>query len=244
MNTYVAIVTYQRLPKLRNLVDNPYFWNGIDRCFILNQGGKTDETAVWLTDYKTKNPSKPLTIYHSWQNLRAIGGRQRLIDRMYNTIKPDDVIITLDDDVMVYSGMWAKRFTQHFKNSQVGAVGVQGYFVTPTWITPIFREWEGETFGNVDIVNGGWTAYRGSVFLGGCEYDQQYYPFWHCDSDFAMQVRQLGYEVWTIPNPGLAHEPHHRDIGPAFRQREEIFRKKWEGKGLLRFEQIKREQPA
>ena len=228
----VGILTFNRLKMLRSLIDNPLFWSGIDHLFVFSQAS-ADGTDEWLTEYQANHPDKPMTVWQSWQNRMAIGGRQRMIDRMIGWgLQADDAVIMLDDDMMCISPEWSQRLVQPLRDdTKVGAVGVQGYFVG-------FGE---EAFndaptGEVDVVNGGWTAYRGQVFLEGVEFDQQYYPFWHCDSDLAMQIREKGYKIISVGPVGLAHAAHHPKVTNLWEERRQIFVNKWQGKGLTRNE--------
>jgi glycosyltransferase involved in cell wall biosynthesis len=237
MRLLVGILTYNRLSKLRHLVDNPCFWEGIDHLFVYSQASE-DGTDEWLAEYQAQHPDRAMTVWSSWQNLMAIGGRQRLLDKIINWgLTDEDILIMLDDDMMPISPGWAKRLAQPLiEDETVGAAGVQGFQVT--WGPGLFLF---DEVGETDIVNGGWTAYRGKVFLEGVEFDQRYMPFWHCDSDLAMQIRERGYRVIKVGNVGLAHAPHHHKVDDLWREKRRLFIDKWRGKGLTR---VEKEQPS
>jgi glycosyltransferase involved in cell wall biosynthesis len=232
-------LTYNRLKKLRHLIDNPFFWNGVERLYVFSQASQ-DGTDEWLMQYIKDHPEKPVTFWNSWQNRMAIGGRQRMIDRLiYDDLQPDDIVIMLDDDMMCIAPDWLDRLTEPLRNDKtVGASGVQGYFLR--WGDGIFGI---APQGECDVINGGWSAYRGEVFLKGVEIDQQYYPFWHADSDMAMQVRKLGYRIVSVGNIGLAHEPHHHERDALWWERRKTFMDKWYGKGYTLAEKQVQEKP-
>ncbi|HLB31177.1 MAG TPA: glycosyltransferase family A protein [Gammaproteobacteria bacterium] len=235
---YVCILTHNRLNKLRHLIDNPFFWRGFDECVVLAQGCD-DGTNEWLSQYATAHPDKQMILWQSWQNLRAIGGRQRMVDRMLHWLDTDDIVIMLDDDMLPISPEWARRLCQPILDDpEIGASGVGGHDIT--WGPQLIHEVEP---GWCDVVNGGWTAYRASLFLEGVEFDQAYLPFWHCDIDLAMQIRQKGYKIWCTGRVGLAHEAHHWDMDEHYAARCKMFKDKWMGKGLTQIEQILRIMP-
>jgi glycosyltransferase involved in cell wall biosynthesis len=229
---YVCLLTHNRLQKLRHLIDNPHFWHGFDRLFILSQASE-DGTDEWLRKYQQGNRDKPLTVWTSWQNRMAIGGRQRMIDRMIGYgLQANDVVVMLDDDMMPISPYWCDRLVSPLHMPMVGAAGVEGFnvhFDKRGLFMP-------SPPGQVDVCNGGWTAYRGAVFLDGMEIDQDYYPFWHADSDMCMQILAQGRKVMKVGRVGLAHAAHHRAITPLWEERRDMFIGKWRGKGLTKRE--------
>jgi glycosyltransferase involved in cell wall biosynthesis len=226
--TYVLILTYNRLRMLRRLIDNPMFWSPqIDQVIVRSQAC-ADGTDQWLREYAAAHPERPIELQFADQNRMAIGGRNDMFETLVGRLERDDIFVTLDDDMIPISPHWLEKLTSPLReNPEVGAAGIEGFWTT--FGPGIFMH---APEGEVDIINGGWSAYRGAVLLDGCRYDEQYLPFWHADSDFAMQVLEKGWKLVKVGRIGLAHSPHHRKVDELWQSRRDIFLGKWRGKGI------------
>lgn len=226
--TYVLVLTYNRLRMIRRLLDNPMFWSpGIDQVIVRSQACE-DGTDEWLREYAAAHPERPIELQFSSENRMAIGGRNDMFESLVSRLERDDIFVTLDDDMIPISPRWLDKLTAPLReNAEVGAAGVEGFITT--FGPGIFMH---APEGEVDVINGGWSAYRGAVLLDGCRYDEQYMPFWHADSDFAMQVLEKGWKTIKVGRIGLAHSPHHRKVDELWKSRREIFLGKWKGRGL------------
>lgn len=162
--------------------------------------------------------------------LGVAGGRQWLLDRL----KAASYIMFLDDDVKVLDPDWFDPLLRALhRHPTVGIVGPGGAFVRMDW-----SGFVSGAPGRVDVVAGYCQLFRAELALQlGCRLEQGYNPFWHEDSDFCLQARALGWEVFCAP-AGLIHKPSHSgDSAGAERRNFELFRQRWKGKGLVRAEE-------
>lgn len=223
----VCVLVHNRKEKVQKCLDSVYRGMSGAELHILDQNS-TDGTREWLIDWASSKTDVTLTL--SNQNLMAIGGRQRQVDMLRYRIKPASVIVFLDSDVYAVNyGHWLSLLKDAAKVH--GIAGVYGRNLFPEFGG--FYEAE-KIPGFVDVVSGGMTAVRGDVFLAGCEFDQAYLPFWHCDSDFCLQARAKDFEVYCVGEyAGLKHDPEHKKTDDLYYDNLNRLRNKWRGQGLI-----------
>lgn len=107
----------------------------------------------------------------------------------------------LDDDAYIISDTWLEQLLAYFKDTNVGIVGQTGYFVSPKTGWGNFME---APPGRSDVVQGYCqlfpTQLRDKISL-----DTGYGMFWHEDSDWCLQIKELGYAVITSGDVGIVH---------------------------------------
>ena len=233
----VCILTHNRIDKVKVCLESIY--PGLrGELHILDQNS-TDGTREWLQGWSQRKSNVHLTL--SFQNLMAIGGRQRQVDMLRHRIGPQSIVVFLDSDVIAENqGLWLTHLKQWA--SVHGIAGVYGRNIFPQFGG--FAEPD-RVPGPCDVVSGGMTAVRGDVFLSGVEFDQAYLPFWHCDSDFCLSARAKGFKVYCVGNyAGLRHEPEHKKTDDQYYNNLNRLRDKWMGKGLIQAERVAVEASA
>lgn len=228
---HICILTHNRLEKVQRCIESvmPTVRNGGLglRLNVLDQGS-TDGTKEWLQSYFSGEART--SFRSSWQNLRAIGGRQRQVDMLIGDgLLYSDVIVFLDSDVIVTDPRWLMQLTNPLMFSRVGISGAYGRNISKEWELEEPEKLPGE----VDVVGGGMTAIRAEVFLSGCEFDQAYLPFWHCDSDLCLQVKDRGWKVWCTGEIGLVHDAEHKTVDAQYLKNWARLREKWAGRVVL-----------
>jgi len=116
----------------------------------------------------------------------------------------------------------------------VGLCGPAGHWLTPgwTWYEPVPDGYVGE----VDTVSGYCQVFRRDVFDAGARMDMYYNPYWHEDTDIAMQIRAMNYRVMCTGDVGLHHIYSATGDDGRGHEKQAYLATKWQGKGLVRFE--------
>lgn len=188
---------------------------------------EVDHTIQKLVDSK-------MSYHRSHQNLGAIGGRLRISDMLLSEMLKQDVVFWIDDDVQAALPGWDELMAEAaLKYGIASQVCVD---VRPDWAD--FREPPDLEIqpGLYDVCGGGMTAMRGEYLVRGCEYNQDYLPFWHADADYCFQAKEKGAQVWGC-YAGLQHKFNHAGAHDFYWIRNFCkLRNRWKGKGLVKFE--------
>jgi len=189
--------------------------------------GSTDGTAEWLLIFAAQHDNVHVTLRAD--NTGVAGGRDMLFEQAQG-----DVIVSLDSDVEARRAGWLDRLLAPLDDPQVGLCGPGGHWITPGW------RWyepapEGYT-GDVDTVSGFCQVFRRDVLNQGVAMDLYFAPYWHEDSDLAMQIKALGYRVHCTGDVGLAHIYSGTGDDGRGHEKQAYLASKWRGMGLVKFE--------
>lgn len=197
----------------------------IGHTFLVMDNGSTKD----MPDYQLPN-----ILYSGYsQNRGVAGGRNGLID--WALARSDhDVFVFLDSDIEVIDPSWIARLIKPLEQENIGVCGVSGSYIDWSQKHPFVPAPVGEC----DVVSGWCLAVKREVIdLAGVRMDESYGLFYEEDSDFCMQVRAAGWDVWCTGDVGLKHTPSNSGANLADRAATlSRFRDKWHGKALTRGE--------
>mgnify|MGYP000541270640 FL=1 len=192
-----------------------------------------DGTQEFVADLPLTLRSRlPVSVRLEAANLGVAVGRQLLANNA-----DGDVFLFLDSDVQITDGGWLEQLLAPFEDDKVGVVGTAGSMVA--WADSANQQHtmflpSGE--GKCDVVSGWCMAVRAGLFQH-IAFDSEYGMFFEEDSDLCLQVRACGYDVVQANILGIEHQPGNSGVEYANRsQTLERFRKKWQGKGVVKIE--------
>lgn len=165
-------------------------------------------------------------------NWGVAGGRNIQINIAVNSYY--DILIFVDSDVTVIDPNWIERLIKPLERENVGVCGPAGSYVDWNRQHPFVPAPVGEC----DVVSGWCMAVkRECLALTAIRMDEQYGLFYEEDSDFCMQIRFAGWDVWNTGDVGLKHTPSNSGANLADRaQTLARFAEKWRGKMLTKGE--------
>jgi len=193
--------------------------------FIILDNASADGTPEWLFAQQGER----VCVERSLENLGVAKGRN-MLSRMAH----GDILIFLDSDTIIEDEGWLATLTAPFEHENIGVVGCAGCLVR--WELPLLFTLSPRLPGLVDVVSGWCLAARREVFQGAA-FDEDYGLFHEEDSDFCMQARRHGYDVWGTGYIGVQHTPGNS--GSEYSAREKTlarFRLKWQERGYIQAE--------
>ena len=144
------------------------------------------------------------------------------------TIKPNNFIAFIDDDVLV-NPLWDRAMLSYFADPKVGAVGPGGSFIKPDWndFTPQLLNIKATPGIEVDELTGYIWMMRAEL-LKATRYDTDKF-FWFEEVDLQFPIKQAGYKIVCCGNVA-AHfcnrDPRSTDWTERNRNID-IVRRKW-----------------
>lgn len=240
-NLSVLILTRNRLPMMRRLLNSVLFWHGLGwwqsqwtpsvgntvrtaRVVVLDQAS-SDGTGGYVTElaeYRRSEGMIPINLVTSERNLGCAGGRNALIAHAKLEM-PDDIAVFLDDDIVPTSHQWLERLIAPILSLEADISGVEGRSV----------DGQGRTHpatGQPEYVSGGWMAARNGIFMAGQRFDERFNPNYYEDVDFCIEAAERGARITSVGEIGLLHTPDHGTNetldGAASRKK---FVDKWQG---------------
>lgn len=187
---YICIVSHKRPHILKRCVDNLQPVTQRAQIWTLQQGLPADYAPI---DF---NAHERCIIAG---NLGCAGGRKYLLKQL--PLKPDDITIWLDDDLVATGDSWLDALIQPILNNEADITGVEGMELLPTYFTQ-------PCSGEPHYVSGGWCAISAQVFLAGVTFDVRFTPNYWEDVDLCFQARAKGFRIAKVDNLGLHHEAH------------------------------------
>lgn len=223
----IAILTYNRLDDVKRCLQSVADHTPDDVRVSVLDNGSTDGTILFVEQFAQARHNWTVSV--SIQNLGVGGGRNQQLVMLAH-----DDIVFLDSDTVIESDTWIERLEAALKPENVGVVGIAGSYVDFRLDHPFIPA----LVGQCDVVSGWCMAVKmEAVTLGSVSFDPAYGLFWEEDSDFCLQVRDAGWDVVCIPNPGVQHYPGKSGDGLSKRADNlQLFRDKWRGKGLVKLE--------
>lgn len=232
---YVGIITYNRADRLANLLGNEKFWaalKSVNGTVVFINPSSTDSTAVLLESIKKRN-----AVVRHTQDVNLVACRMRMTDLVFGLgLDVDDIFLFLDDDAIVEDEnvfMYIRKiFDEH---PEVGVAGQEAFFMDPG-LTRFVRA-DKMVPCPVDTVSGSVHAVRGMVILEGVEYNQDYQPCWHEDTDFNFQAKEHGWTIWGFPRDvGIHHDSHRKTPDTVYYRNMAFLQARWGNKGLTEVE--------
>lgn len=205
----VVINTYNRGNHLKRLIDSLSKQTYNDFEVIIVNGPSTDNTDDVIEKYKEvirveKCPIVNLCVSRNI-GIRASSG---------------DIVAFIDDDAVPASKYWIEDFVSYYTDETVGGVGgkvfkinneiefANGYI--DIWGHPYpnqqmesqYNDAKGEFF---NIIPGGNASFSRKVLeqVGGFD---EYYEYYHDESDLAVRVIKAGYKIIQHPQCAIYHE--------------------------------------
>jgi GT2 family glycosyltransferase len=227
----ILMLTHNRLDDVKRCFYHleATLWRREVKLMVLDNGS-TDGVADYLHELQRNNwMDHP---YITPINKGVAEGRAFLLRRLP---EPTEYVVFLDSDTAIVDPNWLDVLGSVLdKNENIGMVGPGGSFVLPDWsgFTAALPNAE------CDCVAGYCQMFRRSLLDLGVAMDTRYEKFWAEDSDFCMQIRDKGWDVYCQP-VGVMHYPSHSGYGqePGLHDAHiKLFRETWQGKGLTRAE--------
>jgi glycosyltransferase involved in cell wall biosynthesis len=230
---YILILTHNRLAEVQRCFESlvPTLARPDVRC-VVHDNKSTDGTREWV--FNELGLKKKVTPILCESNLGVALGRSQLLnDARHFGMKPDDLVVFLDSDTVIVDDNWRDVLAKAIEPENVGLVGPGGSYVLPG-----FTGFTAGAPGEVDVVAGYCQMFKAELLNMGVHIDTAYEKFWTEDSDFAMQIRDAGYDVLCVP-VGVQHFPAHSGYGQDMTLHDKhiaMFRERWQGKGLTKAE--------
>ncbi len=227
----ILILTHDRLELVQRCFDSLAITLARpDVACIVLDNGSTDGTAEWLQQ-QCGMDNTDIELILSPDNLGVAGGRSELL-RHTNMTRERTVF--LDSDVVIVDDSWLDILDNALEPENIGCVGPGGSFVLPDWsqFTACIPGLE------CDVIAGYCQMFKTKVLKAGVRLDLDFGIYWTEDSDFCMQIRAAGFDVWCIPT-GIVHTPGLSGSAANDVQLQKnltLFRDKWQGKGIARCE--------
>jgi len=228
----IVMLTYNRvgltidcLYSYLKYLDNDY----IEEFIILDNN--SDETLVHYLKYFESLHSKIKVIY-SKENLGVCGGRTILFDKAKG-----DIIASIDSDAKLISEDFFEKCIHLLYSEEIGIVGVSGAFLEETLTLNLQSDTNDNDIHSfkVDHVAGCCQVFRKDLELLGVKLDSFYGKFWVEDTDFCLQVLELGKVNWRIPQIGLLEHKwggsgSHKELTSLLEKNWNYFKDKWSSK--------------
>lgn len=194
---------------------------------VLHNGGE-EPLGLWWLKVAQQYPQVRVVLQDN--NLGVAGGRQKLLG-----LARGEYLVILDNDVEAVRAGWLDRLLWPLDHVEgVGLCGPGGNWITPGW------EWYDPVYpgyvGYVDTVAGYCQAFKRDVLWQGVALDQAFNPYWHEDTDMAMQIAALGQTVWCTGDIGIRHIFAGTGDDGRGQDKQRYLASKWAGRGLARFE--------
>ncbi len=200
MRYSVVVLTFgDRLPSLQRCLEkieagartSPLDFEVI----VVNNG--SEDIRRWLKDWKTGG------IPHRRPVVRV--ENEGVCARNYGLeVARGDYIIQVDDDVLVTPG-FDEVLLAPYQNPEVGATGPHGFYQDSTWGILIDDRRRPRPGQFCDLLMGYcWSWRREPRF----NYDWDFSPFWHEESDLQLAIRSAGYRLACTP-PVATHRTLH-----------------------------------
>lgn len=189
--------------------------------------GSTDGTAQWLLSFAAKHDNVHVTLRAD--NTGVAGGRDILFKQALG-----EIIVSMDSDVEACRAGWLDQLITPLMVPDVGLCGPGGHWLTEgwKWYEQVSEDYRGE----VDTVSGYCQVFRREVLDQGVEMDLTFNPYWHEDTDLAMQIQVLGYRVMCTGDVGLRHIYAGSGDDGRGHEKQAYLASKWQGLGLVRCE--------
>ena len=246
---YILIQSFNRLEKLKRLLDNPLFIQdarGEGAVVVINAQGCTDGTNEYVRTFAQGDIHLKTDVWISWQNPGVVGGRCRLLDYVLARLHRHDILVYLDDDVEVAARGWLEALIRPIRDdSKIAITGAFGVLVQPGWSD--YVQGVPALPCRVDVVSQSHTADAAHLFLDGVEFDLGLGFVWHEDTVLCMEAHARGYEVFYVGTPesiGLKHDPHRKDrdaYDGLYWKNWERIKERYAFRGLVMFERALRE---
>ena len=205
---YLCIISHKRPHILKRCVDSLQPVAQRVQIWTLQQGLPSDSPFIEFNAHERRIITG---------NLGCAGGRKYLLKQL--CLKPDDITVWLDDDIVASGEAWLDALTQPLIDGSADITGVEGMEVLPTLYTqPTDRA--------PHYVSGGWCAISAKVFLAGVTFDVRFTPNYWEDVDLCFQARSKGFRIVSVKNCGLHHQAHPGDM-EAFEHSRQHFMMKY-----------------
>jgi glycosyltransferase involved in cell wall biosynthesis len=204
-----------------------------DVSLSILDNASSDGTAEWLLEVVANLNIPNLRLVLSCENLGVSGGRDFLLRN-----STGDILIFADSDIVVTDGEWLNRLCEPLGRPTVGISGPGGHNITiyPNGAWRWFVEKDTPEPGEVDVVSGYLQAFRRDVVSRGAYVDTCYGRYWLEDSDFCLQLAEMGYKVWCTGDVGVRHLFTNSANDDSGKQKMNYMAGKFAGKGLIKAE--------
>ena len=228
----IVMLTYNRLDKTKECLEsylrclnNDY----IEELLILDNNS-ADDTKKFLKQFGLLH--KKIRIIYGSENLGVCGGRIILFKEAKG-----DIIVSLDSDAKLISDDFFKLCIKYLYSEDTGIVGISGAFLDKSLVWGSHRDIEDSdpNILTVDLVAGCCQVFRKNLNVFGVQLDPYYGKFWVEDSDFSIQVLQLGKKNLRIPQNKLMNHSwggsgQTTNLQPLLERNWNYFVKKWSSK--------------
>lgn len=188
----------------------------IPRVFpIVIHYGSMDVTKKLVAQLKsgTLFPADIIVVDNSANNAGYAGGVNRGLGMLMPQVKPDDIVIALNNDVVVSPKSLQVVQNWWSQNPAPVLAGIKmGYVNLITGRTSFQKNYKLPTISyQLPYLHGACLIAPFKIFLALQGLPNQYFMYWE-DVVLSQRARQVGLPLKVIPNTGLAHDDTHRTL--------------------------------
>lgn len=225
----IGMLTYNGLHHTRRCIESLLAHTRAPFRVLLLDNASTDDTPDYLralTDHRIR-------VHCGEQNLGVGGGRNWLLAHITPTLRDNDLIVLLDNDIEVAEG-WETPFLEAFEARP--ALGVAGRWAFSMLVHDTWRDIlpeDSADSGPVDTVQGCCFWIRASAARAVGAFDTQLGRFWHEDDDYSIRALAAGFDVRRVWTDRITHHEHgsgvalHPDKLAGSRHNQAYLAKKW-----------------
>ncbi len=201
---HIGILTYNGLSHTARCLESISAHTQAPWRALVLDNASSDGTPAYLRAITDPR----ITTHCGEQNLGVSGGRNWLLAQLLPTLRDDDLIVLLDNDIEVFAG-WETPFLEAFAaRPDLGVAGRWAFSmrVHDSW-RDILSEHSAES-GPADTVQGCCFWVRASAARVVGEFDTTLGGFWHEDDDYCVRALSAGWDVRRVSTDAIVHHEH------------------------------------
>jgi len=201
---HIGILTYNGLAHTMRFLDSLAAHTQAPWRALVLDNASCDDTPAFLRALTDPR----ITAHRGERNLGVSGGRNWLLAQLLPTLRDDDLIVLLDNDIEVSAG-WEAPFLEAFTTRpELGVAGRWAFSmrVHDSW-RDILAEHSAES-GPADTVQGCCFWIRASAARAVGEFDTTLGGFWHEDDDYCIRALTAGWDVRRVSTDAIVHHEH------------------------------------
>lgn len=200
----IGILTHNGLHHTMRCLESLREFTRVPWCAYVLDNASTDETPAYLRALADDR----IAIECRSDNLGVGGGRNHLFEQLLPSMRADELLVFLDNDIEVREG-WEQPFLDAF--AEMPTLGVAGRWAFSMIVHDEWRDILSEHNANssaADTVQGCcfWVRAAAARVLNG--FDESLGRFWHEDDDYCVRALHAGWEVRRVRCAKIVHHEH------------------------------------
>jgi GT2 family glycosyltransferase len=205
---HVGVLTYNGLAHTQRCLASLVQHTRAPWRALVRDNASSDDTPEWL-----RTIAEPrITVHCADDNLGVGGGRNWLLEQLLPSMRDDDLIVLLDNDIELFAG-WEQPFLAAFAAHP--RLGVAGRWAFSMLVHESFRDIlaeNGRADGPVDTVQGCTFVIRAAAARDIGLFDVALGRFWHEDDDYSIRALANGWDVRRVDTDAIVHHEHGSGI--------------------------------